>query len=160
MGIEDPHSHAHNHSPGSGWAQHAHAQLRAAGHNRGASRDALIEVFAAQGCACSAREIEQLINVGRRDGKPVGRSSIYRAIEQLHDLGLIVRVDPGDGVVRYEAIRTDHDHHHHHMLCERCGALIPFDDPTLETAIAAIASRNEFTVKEHDVTLRGLCAEC
>jgi Fur family transcriptional regulator, ferric uptake regulator len=157
MGIDG--QSAHHHADGK-WAHYAHEQLRRAGHNRGASRDAMIDVFAGEGCARSAREIEELANHERADRKPVGRSSIYRAIEELHDLGLITRVDLGDGVTRYEAVRPDDDHHHHHILCERCGALIPFDDAELERAIGAIAGRHGFVVKEHDVTLRGVCSEC
>jgi Fur family transcriptional regulator, ferric uptake regulator len=169
MGIAGRHDHAEPHGhTGHGhagqhdhkWAQYAREQLRRAGHNRGASRDAMIEVFAGEGCACSAREIEELANRERLDRKPVGRSSIYRAIEELHDLGLITRVDLGDGVTRYEAVRPDDDHHHHHILCEQCGALIPFDDAELERAIGAIAGRHGFVVKEHDVTLRGVCWQC
>jgi Fur family transcriptional regulator, ferric uptake regulator len=163
MGIArlDHAQHTHTHGgPDQTWARLAREQLRRAGHNRGASRDAMIDVFAAEECARSAREIEELANRERAGGKPVGRSSIYRAIEELHDLGLIMRVDLGDGVTRYEAVRPDDDHHHHHILCEQCGALIPFDDAELERAIGAIAGRHGFVVKEHDVTLRGLCEHC
>lgn len=140
------------------WARHALVELRRAGHNRGASRDAMIALFAGEECARSAREIEEAVK--RVKGGPVGRSSVYRGIEELHDLGLITRVDVGDGIVRYEAVRLDEEHHHHHMLCERCGLLIPFDDAELERTLLAVAQRYAFTLKDHDVTLRGVCVEC
>jgi Fur family ferric uptake transcriptional regulator len=80
----------------------------------------------------------------------------------LTDLDLLVRLDAGDGVARYERAH-DHDgddHHHHHLICDTCGLLIPFDDDRLEVAIHELSDRLGFETKGHEVTLRGTCEEC
>ena len=125
------------------WSRQARALLRRAGHSRGAARDTLIELFADQDCASSVSEVEELLESRQR---PVGRASIYRALEVLSDLGLLVRVDVGDGVARYERAH-DHggEHHHHHLICDTCGLLIPFDDDELERAIDAPVSGSAST---------------
>jgi Fe2+ or Zn2+ uptake regulation protein len=37
---------------------------------------------------------------------------------------------------------------------------VPFQDPSLEQAIAGLGRRNDFDVSAHDVTLHGVCARC
>ena len=46
------------------------------------------------------------------------------------------------------------------MVCDACGAVIPFEDPELEKSIQRLARKVTFTVAEHDVVLHGSCAEC
>ena len=138
------------------WAGFAHTMVRRAGHNRGAARDSIIQLFAAEECALSVPEVEARLQSKR----PVGRASMYRAIEVLHGLGLITRVDVGDGVSRYERAHLDHDDHHHHMVCGRCGLLTAFDDEALESAIQDVGNRLGYAVTAHEVVLRGTCPEC
>jgi Fur family ferric uptake transcriptional regulator len=144
------------------WAQRARAAVQDAGYNRGAARDALIELFAEQECALSVPEVEAKLAARR----PVGRASVYRALDVLGNLDLLVRVDIGDGLLRYErAEQAEKDdphghHHHHHMLCDRCGTLIAFDDDQLEQAIETLVDRFGFDARAHEVTLRGTCRAC
>ncbi|MCL2420076.1 MAG: transcriptional repressor [Conexibacteraceae bacterium] len=144
------------------WAVHARQVLRRAGHHRGAARERLIDLLARQDCALSALEIEDgLRDAGAEAGdRPVGRASVYRALELLHDHDLITRLDVGDGVARYEPADPEGEHHHHHLVCERCGQLVPFDDPALERSINQLSRRLGFVTKDHEVTLRGNCPEC
>jgi Fur family transcriptional regulator, ferric uptake regulator len=138
------------------WVEHALAGLAAAGYQRGSARRAVVECLSAQRCALTAQEIEGDL---RATGKAVGRASIYRTLEQLADLGLVHRLDLGTGVASYEPTAAGGEHHHH-LLCDRCGRLVPFEDPELERAIRNLGRRREFEVSAHDVTLRGLCERC
>lgn len=139
------------------WAEHATAQLTAAGHRRGGAREAVIELLDSQSCALTALEIEDALRAGRR----VGRASVYRVLDELESLGLVSRVDVGDGVARYEPQRPqDPEHHHHHLVCDGCGRLTPFQDDGLEQAIRRLAERVAFDVSDHDVTLHGSCERC
>jgi len=145
------------------WAERARAAVQGAGYNRGAARDALIEVFAEQECALSVPELESKL----ADRRPVGRASVYRALDVLGNLDLLVRVDIGDGLLRYERAepvqgedRHRQHHQHHHMLCDLCGTLIAFDDEPLEQAIDQLVGRFGFDARAHEVTLKGTCREC
>ncbi len=142
------------------WANHARTVLQDAGHHRGAARDRLIDLLAEQNCALSALEIETGLRDQDPDGKRVGRASVYRALELLHDHDLVTRIELGDGVARYEPIDPDGEHHHHHLVCQECGQLVPFDDPGLERSINQLSRRLGFLTREHEVTLRGSCADC
>ena len=153
------------HEVGTDWAIYARQVLRRAGHHRGAARERLIDLLARQDCALSALEIEDgLRSTGAGSGtggdRPVGRASVYRALELLHDHDLVTRLDLGDGVARYEPADPGGEHHHHHLLCEQCGQLVPFDDPALERSINQLSRRLGFVTKDHEVTLRGNCPDC
>ena len=137
------------------WSDHAAAQLTAAGHRRGGAREAVIELLDTQSCALTALEIEDALREGRR----VGRASVYRVLDELESLGLVSRVDVGDGVARYEPQRHAAEHHHH-LVCDGCGRLTPFQDDALEQAIRRLAERVSFDVSDHDVTLHGSCERC
>lgn len=141
------------------WADHARAVLHQAGHHRGAARDKLIELLARQDCALSALEIEDVLRRGERGERPVGRASIYRVLELLHDHNLVNRLDVGDGIARYE-LTDPAGEHHHHLLCDRCGQLVPFHDPALERSINRLSDRLGFRTTDHEVTLRGDCPDC
>src|SRR3954447_24683896 len=138
------------------WAEHALATLQAAGHRRGGARTAVVEALAGHDCAVTALELDDEL---RRRQPPVGRASVYRALEQLEELGLVQRIEVCRGTAGYERIDPD-GHHHHHAICRDCGRMVPFEDPSLEQAIAQVAGAMPFDVTEHDVVLRGRCEHC
>ncbi|MBS1889353.1 MAG: transcriptional repressor [Actinobacteria bacterium] len=140
----------------SDWAERARATLSDAGYRRGGARAAVIDALAGQDCAITALELEDLL---RRSDAGVGRASIYRALEQLEQLGLLQRIEVSRGTAGYERVESDGEHHHH-AICRECGRLIPFEDSSLERAIEQVAGRISFDVSEHDVVLRGLCERC
>lgn len=137
------------------WVSSAEQQLADAGYRRGGARAAVLGQLAGQDCALTAHDIEERL---RQTDRAVGRASIYRVLEELHELGLVTRVDVGLDKALYE--RADSDHHHHHLVCKECGAVLPFHDDDLEAAIDRLSARLDFTVTEHDIVLRGLCASC
>jgi Fur family transcriptional regulator, ferric uptake regulator len=134
------------------WAEHATSALRDAGFRSGGARRKVLELLGHQVCALSALEIDRRL-------EEVGRASVYRTLEQLEDLGLVRRLDMG-GTTCYERVEPT-GHHHHHMVCERCHAVIPFEDDRLERAIHALTRGSPgFNVSEHEVVLRGTCSRC
>jgi Fur family transcriptional regulator, ferric uptake regulator len=138
------------------WSERAATQLADAGYRRGAARSAVLDLLDREHCALSAFDIEDALRDGDRS---VARASIYRILDQLERLQLVQRVETGQGVVRYEASRGDHDHHHH-LVCDRCGRLVPFADEKLEQAIDELSRRVPFEVSDHEIVLHGSCATC
>jgi Fur family ferric uptake transcriptional regulator len=139
-----------------GWSELAEARLQQAGFRRGGARAAVIGLLGDQSCALSAYEIEAKL---REDGRGVARASVYRVLDQLDTLGLVTKIEVGQGIARYEPNRPGHDHHHH-MVCARCGEVIPFADAELEATIDRVAERVTFEVSEHEIVLHGACADC
>ncbi len=143
-------------STDTGWAEHALARMHDAGLRRGGARTAVVEALARHDCAVTALELDDEL---RRRRPPVGRASVYRALEQLEQLGLVQRLEVTRGTAGYERIEPS-GHHHHHAICRDCGRMVPFEDPGLERAIGRVSERVRFRVTDHDVVLRGLCERC
>ena len=131
--------------------------LREAGFRAGGARAAVLDLMAGQDCCASAQEIHE--QPARRASRSVGIASVYRVLEVLSELRLVQRVDVGDGIARFEPASPGGDHHHH-VVCEDCGKVEPFSDPSLERAIASASGRLGYNVDAHEVVLRGECGDC
>jgi Fur family transcriptional regulator, ferric uptake regulator len=143
-------------APRTGWAEHALGALAEAGYRHGGARTAVVEALAGHDCAVTALDLDDEL---RRRRPPVGRASVYRALEQLEQLGLVQRIEVGRGTAGFERVDPT-GHHHHHAICRDCGRMVPFEDPSLERALEQVAGEMSFDVTEHDVVLRGLCDRC
>jgi Fur family transcriptional regulator, ferric uptake regulator len=138
------------------WTDGALQRLREATGRSGGARRVVAEFLGTQDCCVSAQELHDAL---RARGARVGIASVYRTLEGLDELGLVQRVDLGDGVSRFERV-DPHGEHHHHLVCGDCGKVEPFEDPALEAAIAGIAGGRGYDVAAHDVVLRGACGDC
>ena len=141
------------------WYERATSELAAAGYRNGGARRAVLELLDSQPCARSAVEIEDALRRAPDVARPVSRASVYRVLDELEHLGLLSRLEVGQGVVRYEAARGERGHHHH-LICDVCGTLTPFTDDGLERAINELSRRVDLRVSEHEVVLHGACADC
>jgi Fur family ferric uptake transcriptional regulator len=145
---------AHEHTDN--WAERAQAVLAQNNHHTGAARRALLELLDSQTCALSAIEIEDALRAGDR---PVGRASIDRILDELERLNLVQKVQIGQAMARYEPVRSG-EGHHHHLVCDNCGAVMPFSDTELESAIEKLSRRVPMRVAEHEIVLHGACEDC
>ena len=130
--------------------------LRQTGHRSAAAREQVLDALADRDCCATAQDLADDLH---RNGSRVGTASIYRALELLVRLGLVRRLDMGQGTARYEAAHPSGEHHHH-LVCDRCGKVTQFEDPALEAAIDEAAARLDYQVGAHDVVLRGACPDC
>jgi len=138
------------------WIDSALARMREESGRSGAARRVVVAFLGEQDCCASAQEIHDAVRSG---GARIGIASVYRTLDGLTELGLVQRVDLGDGISRFE--RADPaGEHHHHLVCGDCGKVEPFEDPALEQAIAGIAGGRGYDVAAHDVVLRGACGDC
>ena len=138
------------------WTKSALARLREASGRSGGARREVVEFLGRQDCCSTAQEIHDGV---RASGAHVGIASVYRALEGLATLGLVQRVDLGDGTSRFEPADPGGEHHHH-LVCGACGKVEPFEDPALEDAIERVAGGRGYDVAAHDVVLRGACENC
>ena len=138
------------------WAEHALGALQGAGLRRGGARTAVVEALARHDCAVTALELDDEL---RRRPPPVARASVYRALDQLEELGLVQRLEVTRGTAAYERVEPS-GHHHHHAICRGCGRMETFEDRALEAEIERVSERMPFAISEHDIVLRGLCRRC
>ena len=138
------------------WSDHARLVLRDAGYRSGAAREAVVTLLSRQDCCPTAQEIHDGL---RTEGRAVGIASVYRGLDQLAELGLLQRVDVGDGIARFQPVKPGVEHHHH-LVCDECGRVEAFHDEPLEQTLEALGRRAGYELAGHDVVLRGACADC
>ena len=137
-------------APRTRWLEHAHVVLRGAGLRASAGRSAVVALLGRQSCLLTAQEIADSL---REEGSAGSTATVYRALETLHELGLVRRFDSGEGVARYEPVDPSGEHHHH-IVMEDSGDVVPFEDEELERAIAGLGERLGMLVTSHDIILR------
>ncbi|MBV8171648.1 MAG: transcriptional repressor [Candidatus Eremiobacteraeota bacterium] len=98
--------------------------------------------------------VEELLEHGARRIDGLGVATVYRAVAAMLDEGWIHAVEIPGEPTRYE--RSDKGHHHH-FSCEKCARV--FDVAGCPEGVRKLAPP-KFRVREHSVTLYGLCASC
>ncbi len=98
--------------------------------------------------------VAELLEGASRRAEGLGVATVYRAVGALLEAGAIEPVEIPGEPTRYE--RSDKGHHHH-FQCEKCDRV--FDIAGCLDNVRKLAPP-KFRVKEHAVTLYGLCAGC
>ena len=137
------------------WLEQAHRSLAGVGSRSGSARDEVMELLAREGCLLSAQEIHDRL---RGRGRRVGMASVYRTLDLLSSQRLLRRVEV-DGVASFEVMLASGEHHHH-LVCERCGAMVAFEDAELERVLGLVQQRLGVPAAEHEVIIHALCPDC
>jgi Fur family ferric uptake transcriptional regulator len=138
------------------WENSTRTRLSEAGHRAGGAREAVVGLLARQSCCLSAQEISDRL---RESGSDVGIASIYRALDLLGEMGLVQRVEFGEGAARFEPVVPGGEHHHH-AVCDKCGRVTAFEDERLEQQLERLAGRLRHSMSGHDIVIHGDCARC
>ena len=106
----------------------------------------------------SAEEVHEILQKKDLD---FGLATVYRNVELLTELGVLAKVDFGDGCTRYELNTTDPKiHNHHHLICINCKKVIEFEEDLLESLEKFIEQKSGFQIVNHEVKFFGYCSEC
>src|ERR1700759_3751210 len=82
--------------------------------------------------------------------------TVYAALELLVDLGLVRRVDAGEGAALYDARNAPHQH----TVCLRCGRLDDLDADIDTAGLQQASAQAGFHPLGVEVVISGLCREC
>ena len=104
---------------------------------------------------------EDVYAILRKKDSEIGLATVYRALDLLSKLGVLVQIDFGDGCARYELNTADPKvHHHHHLICLKCKKVIEFEEDLLDDLEAVIAKKSSFQILNHEVKFFGYCKDC
>ncbi len=84
------------------------------------------------------------------------KTTVYRTLELLSNLGLVAITDMGGGRLEYEMTR----HPHHHLICERCSSRIEVEDRFLEPLRSTLQEQYGFYTNLDHFALFGICPAC
>lgn len=109
---------------------------------------------------CAAGEhttFDEIFARVQRTTSAVNRATVYRALDFLCQLRLVVAADMGGGHMVYEIAG---DTPHHHLVCHACGEQLDVSHKTIKGLFARLEREHQFHVDLDHVALPGLCAAC
>jgi Fur family ferric uptake transcriptional regulator len=102
-------------------------------------------------------DAETLIDNLPAESKSIGRATVYRALAEFVDAGLLKEFQL-DGRAVYE-----HDYgypQHDHLYCQECQKLIEFQSDELLALRESVARDSNFRVSGHRFIITGICEDC
>jgi Fur family transcriptional regulator, ferric uptake regulator len=138
---------------GTDGVEEALALIRDAGGRVTTSRRLLAQALFASSGHLTA---EELAGVVQAEAPDVHISTVYRNLDELERLGVVVHAHLGHGPATYHlAART-----HGHLVCELCQATIEAPDEMFAGLSATARSRFGFAIDPHHFAVLGRCRAC
>ncbi len=140
-----------------------HGRFRNAGFRLTLPRQAILNIFAENPKHLSAEEVFLSVH---KNCPGIGLATVYRTLDLLTQMGLILKFDFGEGWNRYELASEAIKEHHHHMVCTRCGRIIDYSDfmdkevEFLKGLEAELSKKHKFKINNHQIHFYGLCERC
>jgi Fur family ferric uptake transcriptional regulator len=129
------------------------AVVRSRGGRATSSRRLLLEVlFEAKG-RLSAEELAEAVQARAPE---VHMSTIYRNLEELQRLGVVVHTHLGHGPATFQLASLAHAH----FICEECGATIEAPDDLFRGLARSAKARLGFSIDPRHFAILGRCATC
>jgi len=102
------------------------------------------------------RTAEELAAEVQDRAPDVHLSTIYRNLEELERLGVIVHSHQGHGPATYHLASDVHGH----FVCEACGTMIEVPEQLFDELAASASDAYGFTIDPHHFAVLGRCAAC
>ena len=129
------------------------AALRAAGKRVTTAKRAVAQALVDARRDLTADEVTQRVQARAPEVSP---STIYRVLEELEALGLVVHAHLGRAAAVYHLAGPVHGH----LVCERCGSAVEVPASAFDSLVAALQRTYGFALDRHHVALTGLCRGC
>ena len=145
---------------GPSWWQ---GRFRGYGYRLTMPRKIILDVLSGQARHLSADEVYMAV---RRIYPAIGLTTVYRTLDLLARMGLVTKLEFGDGRSRYELTAGPRNRHHHHLICIKCGRVKDYSDfiddevEFLSMIGKALFKKYNFEIKAHQLQFYGLCDRC
>ena len=131
-----------------------HETLQKKGHRLTPQRMLVIEALHSADKHISAEEIYGQLH----SRYPYANiSTVYRTLELLKKLNLVMETDFGEGRVRYHVAEKGH---HHHLVCHSCGKIIDLEEAALYPLKDTLFQKYGFDADLRHLALSGECSRC
>lgn len=118
-----------------------------------APKRAVVEVLVGASDHLTADEVTRLVQQVRPDVSP---STVYRILEELDDLALVVHSHAGHAAAVYHLAGLSHGH----VTCEVCHVTYEVPSDVFDRMARELDSTMGFELDRHHVALSGVCAHC
>lgn len=130
------------------------ALMRERGFRVTPQRELILDAICEGGGHTTPEEIYQRVQAR---APAVNRATVYRTLDFLCELRLVVAANIGGGRMVYEVAG---EMPHHHLVCRTCGQVAQIGHETVKDLFVRIEREYQFTVDMDHLALFGLCQEC
>ena len=88
----------------------------------------------------------------------INRSTVYRTLEVLSDLGFISVIEAADGQRQYLLLAGEEPHIH--LVCQSCGRVIAVSFNRHDSLVKHLWDEHHFKVNPNTFTISGICRDC
>ena len=127
--------------------------VKAHGGRATSTRRLLLEALFASDAHLSAEDLAAAVDAKAPD---VHLSTIYRNLEELERLGVVVHSHLGHGPATYQLATLAHAH----LICEECGTQIEAPEALFRSLARQAKSTLGFTIDPHHFAVFGRSADC
>jgi Fur family transcriptional regulator, peroxide stress response regulator len=99
---------------------------------------------------------EQVLDVVKDRIPGISRTTVYRVLDTLAELGVIRRLQHTGSLARFDG----RIQRHHHLICNKCRKVIDLEDNKLNRISVSHISAEGFEIEDFSVHLMGICQEC
>lgn len=90
----------------------------------------------------------------------VGLTTIYRALEELCDLGIVKKYYNEKNIALYKYVNDCISENHFYLKCDKCKKIIHVDCSCIEELYLHILKQHKFSIDFRNIILNGLCDNC
>ena len=96
----------------------------------------------------------------------IGLTTVYRTLEIFVQMGIVNKLDFGEGKARYQLVEENENVAHHHLVCTRCKNIIDYSDfidselDFIRETREKLSSKYNFSINGHAINFYGLCEKC
>ena len=128
------------------------ARLRSLGYRMTVSRRAVLSALVSG----THRTAEELAAQVQKQAPDVHISTVYRNLEELERVGLVVHSHLGHGPATFQLTTEAHGH----LVCERCGRSYHADARMFAGLAREAKARYGFEIRPFHFSVLGLCEGC
>ncbi|MFN8471389.1 MAG: Fur family transcriptional regulator [Anaerolineae bacterium] len=130
------------------------AQMRKRGFRVTPQRQLILDAICEAGGHTTPEEIYNRVQT---KSTAINRATVYRTLDFLCQMRLVVAAHVGGGTMVYELAG---ERPHHHLICRACGQTASVGHEMVEQWFAQIEQETSFSVDMDHLVLFGLCEHC
>jgi len=120
-------------------------------------REAVLELFLKENSSKTPDAVHKQL---KKKLPHIGLPTVYRVLEELKNIGLMVRIPSEDRRLYYGLCHLPGGKHHHHFVCRKCKKVQEVAHCNLKAVSNFIQKKLGAIVESHSMQLEGLCSDC
>ncbi|WP_298037479.1 transcriptional repressor [uncultured Campylobacter sp.] len=115
-------------------------------------REAIVECLKNR---CDHPSADLVFQSLRKDNPKISLGTVYRNLNLLTEMGVILKISCGDGIERYDY----NTHEHYHFVCKNCGNVADLE-PKESWVDNTLVDESVGVADSHSLIFYGICTEC